>query len=110
MDLQVGGLSSLSQLKRATSVNDCAGEGQQQLQTTDSSFLHSGIHHMNDPQQSCNNINLVLGPSWVLVTRTGTDRLSFGCMEMLAFALTSVAIWVNLEIICIVACLPVVAD
>jgi hypothetical protein len=61
--------------------NDCAGEGQQQLYTTDSSSRRRGRPTSTNQQLSDSNINLVLGPRWVLDRKMdGPKQLYFGCV------------------------------
>jgi hypothetical protein len=59
------------------SENDCAGEGQQQLHTTDPSSGHRGRPTSTNPQLSDSNKNLVLGPKWDLTPRQ-TGRQTVG--------------------------------
>jgi hypothetical protein len=49
--------------------NDCAGEDQQQLQTTDPSSRQRGLPKSTNPQQSDNNQDLVVSPKWVLCSK-----------------------------------------
>jgi hypothetical protein len=58
--------------------NDCAGENQQQLETTDPSSRQREHRTTANPQLSDSNKNLVLGPRWVLSIKTDmlTDRRS----------------------------------
>jgi hypothetical protein len=58
--------------------NDCAGEGQQQLQTTESSSRQREGPTSTNPQLSDSNKNLVVSPKWVLYSKTDwpTDRRS----------------------------------
>jgi hypothetical protein len=50
--------------------NDCAGEGQQKLQTTDPFSRLRGQLTSTNPHLSDSNKNLVLGSRWVLDTKT----------------------------------------
>jgi hypothetical protein len=56
--------------------NDCAGEGQQQLQTADPSSHQRERLTLTNPQLSDSNKNLVVSPGWVLYIKTdwSTDR------------------------------------
>jgi hypothetical protein len=58
--------------------NDCAGEGQQQLQKTDPSSLQRERPTLTNSQPSDNIIDLVASPRWVLYSKRNwpTDRLS----------------------------------
>jgi hypothetical protein len=58
--------------------NDCAGEGQHQFEMTDPSSRQRWRPTSTNPQLPVSNKNLVLGPRWVLDTKTDwpTDRLS----------------------------------
>jgi hypothetical protein len=56
-------------------VNDCAGEDQQQLQTTDPSSRQRVRPTSANPELSDSNKNLVLGPRWGLTPRQ-TGRLT----------------------------------
>jgi hypothetical protein len=58
--------------------NDCAGEGQQELQTTDPSSRQRGCSKSTNPQLSESNKDLVVSPKWVLYSKTDwpTDRRS----------------------------------
>jgi hypothetical protein len=57
--------------------NDCAGEGQQQLLTTDPSSRQTERPTSTNPQLSDSNKNLVIWPRWVLYSRQ-TGRPTFG--------------------------------
>jgi hypothetical protein len=59
--------------------NDCAGEDQQQLQTTDPSSRQRERPTSTNPQLSDNNKDLVVSPRWVLYSKTDwtTDRRSY---------------------------------
>jgi hypothetical protein len=50
--------------------NDCAGEGQQLLQTTDPSCRQRERPTSTNPQLSDSNKNLVVSPRWVLYSKT----------------------------------------
>jgi hypothetical protein len=50
--------------------NDCAGEVQQQLYTTDSSSRQRERPTSRNPQLSDSNKNLVVSPGWVLYSKT----------------------------------------
>jgi hypothetical protein len=58
--------------------NDCAGEGQQELLTTDPASRQRGRPKSTNPQLSASNKNLAVSPRWVLYSKTDwpTDRLS----------------------------------
>jgi hypothetical protein len=58
--------------------SDCAGEGQQQLQTTDPSSRQRGRPKSTNPQLSDNNKDLAVSPRWVLYSKTDwpADRRS----------------------------------
>jgi hypothetical protein len=58
--------------------NDCAGEGQEQLQATDPSSRERGRPISTNPQLFDSNKNLVASPRWVLYSKTDwpTDRRS----------------------------------
>jgi hypothetical protein len=58
--------------------NDCAGEGQQELQTIDPSFRLRGGRTSTNPQLSDGNKNMVISPRWVLYSKSDwqTDRWS----------------------------------
>jgi hypothetical protein len=57
---------------------DCAGKGQQQLQTADPSSRQRGRSKPTNPQLSDNNQDLVVSPKWVLSSKTDwpADRRS----------------------------------
>jgi hypothetical protein len=57
---------------------DCAGKGQQQLQTTDPSSRQRGRPKATNPQLPNNNKDLVVSPKWVLFSKTDwpADRRS----------------------------------
>jgi hypothetical protein len=59
--------------------NDCAGEGQQQLYTTDPSSRQRERPKSTNPQLSDSNKNVVVGPRWVLYSKIDwpTDRRSY---------------------------------
>jgi hypothetical protein len=59
------------------SKNDCAGEGQWQLYTTDPSSCQRGRPTLTNLQLSDSNKNLALGPTWSLEPRQ-TDRQTVG--------------------------------
>jgi hypothetical protein len=58
--------------------NDCSGEGQQRLKTTDPSSYQIGRPKSTNPQLSDNNKDLVVRPRRVIYSRTDwpADRLS----------------------------------
>jgi hypothetical protein len=58
--------------------NECAGEGQQLLLTTDPSSRQRERPISTNPQLSDRNKNLVVSPRWVLYSKTDwpTDRRS----------------------------------
>jgi hypothetical protein len=60
--------------------NNCPGEGQQQLQTTDNSAHQRGCPTSTNPQRSVSSKNLVLGPRWVS-TKRQKSRLTVGWRE-----------------------------
>jgi hypothetical protein len=49
--------------------NDCAGEAQQQLQTTDPSTRQRERPTSTNPQLSESNQDLVVSPKWVLYSK-----------------------------------------
>jgi hypothetical protein len=59
----------VSSLKGLGPENDCAGEGQQQLQTTDPSSRQRDRPKPTIPQLSDNNQDLVVSPRWVLYSK-----------------------------------------
>jgi hypothetical protein len=58
--------------------NDCAGECQQQLSTTDPSSRQRQRPISTNPQLSVSNKNLIVSPRWVLYSKAEwpTDRRS----------------------------------
>jgi hypothetical protein len=58
--------------------NDCDGEGQQELLTTDPASRQRGRPKTTNPQLSDNNKDLVVSPKWVLYSKTDwpADRRS----------------------------------
>jgi hypothetical protein len=50
--------------------NDCAGEAQQELQTTDPVSRQRGRPKPTNPQLSDKNKDLVVSPRWVLYSKT----------------------------------------
>jgi hypothetical protein len=67
--------------------NDCAGEGQYQLQTADPSSHQRGRPKLTNQQLSDNNQDLVVSPRWCFVPRQ-TGRLTVGRNITLTLTLT----------------------
>jgi hypothetical protein len=58
--------------------NDCAGERQQQLRTTDPSSRQRERHTSTNPQLSGSNKNLVVSPRYMCFISRQTGRLTVG--------------------------------
>jgi hypothetical protein len=67
--------------------DDCAGEGQQQLQTTDASSRQRERPTSTNPQLSASNQDLPQAPDWCFIQRQ-TGRLTVGRNITLTLTLT----------------------